>query len=413
MNIQAIKLAYFDELTKLNGHQINIILSIIINCFNGNYYHRGHLAKDYLVFSISSQLIKEIHQKKGLQFIKIFFDVHDESYSFHKNKKYSKTKAFVFTKKLESILSIYEKNNFEEIKQSIINNNKMNKIKINPERTGKAILHITDLYKMGNSKALEIYNDTYKPKEPLKAGDIFYYSRNQLYFRRNKLMLICQDVNWQEYKESRTGRLFQVDTSNFQNLNSELRKVVLGGMGYYDYDIENCHYSLLLQILEKNNINLTEFKVIRQYVRNKNKFRDNLSKEWNISTHLVKKILISLINGGAIKFGSLSFINLEKDTINKIFASDTYNKLKSELKKAKEYLLKVYDTIPNDIKTKLLAYILQGIESQILEVVDTKYKCILKIHDGWILDKNIPAIQISKFIEKETGFVLKIQKEEL
>lgn len=411
MNINQLKLALFEEFKDLNNYQMQIIFSIIQNCASGYYLHRSHITKDSNIFAIDNNLIRNIHKIKGKSIIKRFFDVHSEYYHF--SKTHSVTKAYVFNKKLQNLLSVFETINIDEITANINGNNKMNKIKINAQRTGQAILHLTDLYNMNSPKAFEIYNQTYKPKEPLRAGQLFHYSRKELYFRRNKLMFIAQDVNWQEYKESKTGRLFQSDPVNFQHLNSELRKIVLGGIGYFDYDIENCHYSILIQVLNKNKIDTKEFPTINCYLKNKVKFRNELAEEWCININSVKKILISLINGGAIKFMSRTFINLEKDSIKKIFASNTYKRLKDELNLAKTYLLDVYSTVSDEIKKKLLAYILQGIESQILETVDNKYNCILKIHDGWILEKNIPTIQITKYIEQETGFKLKIRKEEL
>ena len=43
------------------------------------------------------------------------------------------------------------------------------------------------------------------------------------------------------YKERNTGRLYGVGKGNIQNKQKELRTMLLSGMGYYDYDMENAH----------------------------------------------------------------------------------------------------------------------------------------------------------------------------
>ena len=49
------------------------------------------------------------------------------------------------------------------------------------------------------------------------------------------------------YKERNTGRLYGVGKGNIQNKQKELRTMLLSGMGYYDYDMENARYTILGQ----------------------------------------------------------------------------------------------------------------------------------------------------------------------
>ena len=49
------------------------------------------------------------------------------------------------------------------------------------------------------------------------------------------------------YKERNTGRLYTIGYGGLQNIQRELRTMLLSGLGYFDYDMENAHYTILGQ----------------------------------------------------------------------------------------------------------------------------------------------------------------------
>ena len=100
------------------------------------------------------------------------------------------------------------------------------------------------------------------------------------------------------YKERNTGRLYGVGKGNIQNKQKELRTMLLSGMGYYDYDMENAHYNILEQYYRM--LSNKKLKRIRQYVNNTKGIRYRLVKETGNNYRTIKQCLISLIYGGGI-----------------------------------------------------------------------------------------------------------------
>jgi hypothetical protein len=70
------------------------------------------------------------------------------------------------------------------------------------------------------------------------------------------------------------GRQILKSPSNLQLLNSELRNRLFSGLGCYDIDIENAHYSLLYEWLLKEEFDGVNGKIrygyLREYVINRN-----------------------------------------------------------------------------------------------------------------------------------------------
>ena len=53
---------------------------------------------------------------------------------------------------------------------------------------------------------------------------------------------------YQIYYQGDSGRLYTTGNTSIQQMNRLIRPIVMGGLGYWDYDIENCHFTLMKHI---------------------------------------------------------------------------------------------------------------------------------------------------------------------
>lgn len=396
--------------------RINIIVDLIYRCYCGKQNHILY-GKGELVFFLKAAQLRKISSRRWKELISPFFVLVNTSFVVH-----DFTRAYKFTDELLMSLDLYD---IDSVKAK--NNSEKNIIKINVDNGLRALILIQRLLKDNNYQS---YNDVFEPKKRIKKA-------SELRMKKFKLISLLSNTTQNIYEERNTGRLYLQSESNIQSCDTEIRRLLLSGMGYYDYDIENCHYSLLYQLLERENINMFLFPVLTRYVKSKNEFRETLSREFGVDVNKTKEILASLINSGAASFKSTCFAEMEYERVTKkIISNHIFKRLKEELKNIKgiffekhvkngiftntvgkrlDIKLKSEGVKRNTNKSKLMAYMLQGYERKILDAVTSKYSdiVVLKIHDGWVLKKDIPAEEIAETIRKETGFSVSISKEPL
>ena len=73
-------------------------------------------------------------------------------------------------------------------------------------------------------------------------------------------------------------------------MSKELKASVFGGEGYYDYDIENCHFSLFNNLVEGMG---RECPSIKYYVENKATERARWVEEYGVPLKKLKPHVIS------------------------------------------------------------------------------------------------------------------------
>jgi len=252
----------------------------------------------------------------------------------------------------------------------------------------------------------------------------------------------------QLYKQVDSGRFYLHGDTNLQTIPKEMRKIVMGGMGYYDYDIENCHYVLLEQL---NNMYGGEpLTHVKRYINNTDTFRKQISKELGLSLGLSKKLLLMIVYGGGLtvrhRYNKETGKNTDSAIINdlKVFYNDddrlveeafdniqnnkTIMGIYNDVKTARDLLLSDKDYyIPyhgkehfkNHInrrtllrngrekksKGSLLSHILQGIESYILLIAKAEDDGIVMWqHDGWVSKNNIDVDIMSDVINRKLQY---------
>lgn len=91
------------------------------------------------------------------------------------------------------------------------------------------------------------------------------------------------------YREAQSGRLYATDL-NLQNCPRPVRFAALAGG--WDYDINNCHFSILAQLSERAGF---ACPAIQSYLQNKDQVRARLAEVADADTDAIKKCLIALI----------------------------------------------------------------------------------------------------------------------
>ena len=99
----------------------------------------------------------------------------------------------------------------------------------------------------------------------------------------------------QLYNEKMSGRLYNEGAMGLQTLPKDIRYLCMGGLGYYEYDIVNCHWELYRQLLRMYGRN--SYKRINEYCDSPTGVRDKIADELRISTKPLKMLLLSIING--------------------------------------------------------------------------------------------------------------------
>jgi len=226
------------------------------------------------------------------------------------------------------------------------------------------------------------------------------------------------------YEQCSTGRIF--DSLHIQGLNRSLRKVVFTGM--YDYDIANCHFTLMHQIVGKQGIALPH---IKYYLQNKSLVRNLLAKDLGASIDMVKDALIALAFGAKLS-------GYSETALCKIFQADTaplfikhplVKNLYKDIQIASRVIIKGAKNpkgrIVNELglaygkkggsRSSQLAHILQGVEASILHAVIKRLgdSVVLAMHDGWICKEDRDVKELEEWIWLDTGYAVQLQKERL
>ena len=230
------------------------------------------------------------------------------------------------------------------------------------------------------------------------------------------------------YEQKSTGRLTEVLFA-VQNIQREVISAALHG--YWDYDLNNAHFSILSAWAKRLG---HETPVVDEYLRRRRDIRDELAEYCNSKLDDVKECLIALLygaplhtnpdfteipkilgNDGAKLFTSHPFVRALKKEISgvgKHIVADTHstrgcyvNAMGIEAPKPK----KKYSNF------NLLCHALQGVEALALKTVVATHgdNILLCMHDGWVSRRRLDCDQLEAEIFSATGFDLEIEEKQL
>jgi len=229
------------------------------------------------------------------------------------------------------------------------------------------------------------------------------------------------------YQQSPSGRLYAKEHFNLQNAPRPVRQSALHGL--WDYDIENCHYSILSQMAQKHGYICT---AVNYYLSNKKLVRHELALQFDIHVRQVKQALIALIYGAVFSSrpkDALPEILGSVDLVKQFYANPLFLELKEDIKRARAVILKAQTVSRQTIKnlrglpmnqtgksdSQLLSHLLQGVEAMALESAHRLYpeSIVLLQHDGWTSTKELDTKAIEEAILGATGYRLEVVGEQI
>ncbi len=236
------------------------------------------------------------------------------------------------------------------------------------------------------------------------------------------------------YQEKQSGRLY-TDGVSLQNIRSAVKNVALSGD--WEYDIENCHFSILHQMAGQYGLDLP---AVGYYLAHKGEVRKQISDEVGISLKQAKKCLISLIYGSTDshrdpllqeKKGRKADAipgEIGLDAALRLYKHPQWVALRGDVSKGRLKIIKKWPRSRQSLinamgkgiraeardknKPEILAHLVQGVEAKMLEVVRLLYPNTLSLmqHDGFTSRMRLDVNLIEEAITEATGYVVKMEE---
>jgi len=253
-------------------------------------------------------------------------------------------------------------------------------------------------------------------------------------YKADSIGILLRYANWEElgygnlpqrYQESTSGRLY-AQGINLQNTPRAVRQAALNGL--WDYDIENCHFTLFSQLAARYGY---ETKNINYYLQNKKAVRQELANYLGIDIGSVKVCLLSILYGARANDFPRNAIPKEigQEKAKLLFEHEVFRGIHGNIKRGREKILKNYPvnnrgylvnafgkSIHKDKKPpQKLAHLLQGIEAQALRAVveEIPDKVLVLMHDGFVTKKRISQRDMSAHVSAVTGYKVTLEGQKI
>ena len=282
------------------------------------------------------------------------------------------------------------------------------------------------------SHSIETMRDSYHTRDlfmPANPGQVIKKAKERLNYIQKLLIWTKTDIGknrylLHRYVENKTGRLYAIGSVNLQNAPREVRQAAL--QGFYDYDIENCHYSLFHQLAQQAGY---QTPAIEHYLAKKTTVRQQIASDIGKPVDLVKKCLLAVIYGAEAseywKAAIPRYLGLHHAGL--FHGHDRVMALSDELSAGRRAIVKhhkpsrmgnVRNAMRRNIKAtepdkKILAHLLQGIESKILEIARELYQdsIILMQHDGFTSQAKLDYSRLINTVKRRLGFRIEMSEE--
>lgn len=234
-----------------------------------------------------------------------------------------------------------------------------------------------------------------------------------------------------QYERTTTGRYVGLG-AHLQRCNKRVVDAALPNT--FEYDIDNCHLSLIPQLVNKKpGHEKTKLASMRSYNRNPKKTREKTAQDCDTDPQRVKICLIALGYGGKLSTTKKGTVGeeLTEEQAKKFCAHSTIKSLNAEFKKASTIIVKYERANANQKgyitnalglsihksakKESIMAHLLQGLESflmqRFIELVNQRVR--LWKHDSIYVDQRISKTELGHIeaqLFAETGFKVKLSQ---
>ena len=271
---------------------------------------------------------------------------------------------------------------------SVIINININSLLMHKEELSKALTKTVEKEagERGNSEealgGVKVNTNPTKLSKTLTIKDFTEEGIQQRIFEIDRLLATSREQNSPSipvfYREVRTGR-YTAQNAVLQGYHRSVRYAALRGC--YEYDLEAAHQNILIQLLDRKKIDFPELDVLREYVANKQRTREQLETDLNTHIDTVKEILQALTYGAQLTSNKRQKIyeacEGDEELIDRVINNPWLKQFAGTFKIAHEHLIGKNKTIKNAVgiereiykKSEAMAHILQGYERLILDVL--------------------------------------------
>ena len=209
------------------------------------------------------------------------------------------------------------------------------------------------------------------------------------------------------YKE-KSGRGYH----RLQNLPRRKRQRLFGPAGYqYEYDIESCALTLLVQ--RARQVGMTQATpLLDTILEDRQRVRQQLADELNLTTAQIKSILAKILNGARISTWHTSKIfeevNWNPLMIRQLQANPTVKQYQQEVRQMWAAIRPTLNLKPGERIDRHKSRVYVELEQQVTEVIARQLKRertrAFWIHDGFLTDKAIDISYYESLVRTHTGF---------
>jgi hypothetical protein len=282
----------------------------------------------------------------------------------------------------------------------------------------------------GNVRALggvKVKNIHSKSLKSLSMKDFTSNSINERLVEINKLLATAREEKSATipifYNEAKTGR-YTAKNATLQGFHRSVRYAALKGC--YEYDINAAHQNILIQLLDQKNIDFPELEVVRDYVKDKQGIRVELSEALVTTIETVKDIINALTYGAQLvrnkKQAIYDICEGDEVLIERVITNQWFNQLAKTFLIAHKHLVGDKKILKNAVgikseslngKAEAMAHILQGCERLVLDALikHSKPKNVaLLIHDCIVYYTPKNPSDLSRIVFENTGFDLEFSE---
>lgn len=317
---------------------------------------------------------------------------------------------------------------------SVIINININSLLMHKEELTKALTKTAEEEAKGRGDdkealgGVKVKTNTTKPSKTLTIKDFTEESIQQRIFEINRLLATSREQNNPSipvfYTEAITGR-YTAQNAIIQGYHRSVRYAALRGC--YEYDLEAAHQNILVQLLDREQINFPELDVVREYVSNKQGTREKLATDLNTSIDTVKEILQALTYGAQLTSNKRQKIyescEGDEELIDRVINNLWLKQFASTFKIAHKHLIGKNKIIKNAVgiereikeKAKAMAHILQGYERLILDVLIANSEpndVALLVHDCIVYYTPKSTTELTRIVKENTGFELEFSEKQ-
>ncbi|SFO21841.1 hypothetical protein SAMN05216386_2977 [Nitrosospira briensis] len=228
----------------------------------------------------------------------------------------------------------------------------------------------------------------------------------------------------QRYVESDSGRLYAQNV-NLQTAPRLIKQSALHGL--WEYDIQNCHYSIFDQMAQRAGY---EAQNIKRYLAGTSHTRLGIAHRMGITDKQAKVCLLAIMYGARANVFPENAIPEEigEAAARLLFQDPVFRNIHEDIKRGRKIILAaqrpsrgvIFNAVGKSISVskgvpERLAHLIQGVEASILkEVLDLHGADIVLLqHDGFASSKRLDVTPLAQTIHEKTGYHITLEENQI